>query len=149
MNALTLYRPKILENALSDFDRYMDSFFGDNFLTPSDRIFNRLPQVDVRETEKSYIIEAELPGYDEKDIAVRLDGINLTIESKKEEDKKEESKENGNYLIRERRVSSFSRSFKLPENANPEGIKASFKNGILNLEITKRAEAQTRMIQIN
>ena len=151
MKAVTLYRPSVLENALSGFDRYLDSFFGDNFLTPSERIFNRLPSVDVRETEKAYVIEAELPGFEEKDISIRLDGSNLTIESKREEEKKDERKEgdDGNYLIRERRVSSFSRSFKLPENANPEGITASFKNGILSMEIGKRAEAQTRVIQIS
>jgi len=154
MKALTLYRPRVLENALSDFDRYLDSFFGDNFLNPSDRIFNRTPSVDIRETEKSYVLEAELPGFDEKDIAIRLDGNNLTIESRKEEDKKTpvpdgEYRENGNYLIRERRVSSFSRSFKLPENADSEGITASFKNGILSMEINKKAEAQTKLIQIS
>ena len=151
MNAVTLYRPRILENALSDFDRYMDSFFGDNFLAPSDRIFNRLPSVDVRDTEKSYVLEAELPGFDEKDISIRLDGYNLTIESKKEEEKKDEKNDGneGSYLIRERRISSFSRSFKLPENADPEGISAAFKNGILSMEIGKRAEAQTKVIQIS
>ena len=150
MKAVTLYRPKVLENVLSDFDRYMDSFFGDNFLTPSDRIFNHLPSVDVRETEKAYILEAELPGYEEKDIAVRLDGNALTIESKKEAIGETTSKEDGNrnYLIRERRGSSFSRSFRLPENADGEDISASFKNGILTLEIQKRAEAQSRVIQI-
>jgi len=147
MKAVTLYRPRILENALSDFDRYMDSFFGDNFLAPSDRIFNRLPSVDVRDTEKSYVLEAELPGFDEKDIEVHVDNNTLTIESKKEEETKEENGQN--YLIRERRVSSFSRSFKLPENADAEGITASFKNGILSLEINKKAEAQKRLIQIS
>ena len=148
MKTVTLYRPSVLENALSGFDRYMDSFFGDNFLTPSERIFNRLPSVDVRETENAYVIEAELPGLEEKDIEVRLDGSNLTIESKKVDTKEEEKTGNGNYLIRERRVSSFSRSFKLPENADGEGVSASFKNGVLSLEISKKAEAQARMIQI-
>jgi HSP20 family protein len=147
MKTVTLYRPAVLENALSGFDRYMDSFFGDDFLTPSDRIFNRLPAVDVRETEKSYVLEAELPGYDEKEIEVHLDNNTLTIESKKEDEKKEEK--NDTYMIRERRSSSFTRSFKLPDNADPEGISASFKNGILSLEINKRAEAQKKVIQIS
>jgi HSP20 family protein len=153
MKAVTLYRPRVLENALSDFDRYLDSFFGDNFLSPSDRIFNRFPTADVRETEKAYVIEAEIPGFDEKDISIRLDGNNLTIGSKKIEEKNSretgESTEDGNYLIRERRYSSFSRSFKLPENADSEGISASFRNGILSLEINKKPEAQTRVIQIS
>ena len=153
MKAVTHYRPSsALESALSGFDRYLDSFFGDNFLSPSDRIFNRLPSVDVRETDKAYILEAELPGFDEKDIEVRLDNNNLCIESKKMEEKNEENtgkNGDGSYLIRERRTASFSRSFKLPENADPEGVSASFKNGILSLEIKKRAEAQSRLIQIS
>ena len=149
MKAVTLYRPSVLENALSDFDRYLDSFFGNNFLSPADRIFNRLPSVDVRETEKGYVIEAELPGHEEKDIEIRLDGNNLTIESKKVDVKEEEKTGAGNYLIRERRASSFSRSFKLPENASSEGISASFRNGILSLEIQKKAEAQARVIEIS
>ena len=148
MKTLTLYRPNMLEDAISGFDRYLDSFFGDNFLSPSDRIFNRLPSVDVRETDKAYVLEAELPGFDEKDIGIRLDGNNLILESKKMEDG-ETRTESGNYLIRERRVSSFSRSFKLPENTDPQGISASFRNGILSLEIGKKAEAQTKVIQIS
>ena len=165
MKAVTLYRPRILENALSDFDRYLDSFFGDNFLAPSERIFNgtsgfngnngfrRLPSVDIRETEKAYVIDAELPGFDEKDVEVRLDGNTLTIESKKVEEKSEKpddkTTEDRGYLIRERRISSFSRSFKLPENAGTEGVSASFKNGILSLEINKKAEAQAKVIEIS
>jgi len=53
------------------------------------------------------------------------------------------------YLIKERRLSAFSRSFILPQNANPETASASFKNGILILEIKKRTEALKRAIQIN
>ncbi|MDR1899884.1 MAG: Hsp20/alpha crystallin family protein, partial [Treponema sp.] len=146
-------RPLSFENALSDFDRYMESFFGDSPLSPSDRIFNHLPACDVQENEHAYLIEAELPGCDEKEIQVHVDGGALTIESKKDEirdvNEKKEKKGGGNYLIQERRSRSFTRSFKLPENADPEGISASFKNGILSLEIKKRAEAQKRLIQIN
>jgi HSP20 family protein len=153
MKTMTLYRPLTLENALSDFDRYMENFFGDSPLSPSDRIFNHLPACDVRETENAYIIEAELPGCDEKEIQVHLDNGALTIESRKDElrdvNGEKEKKDGGNYLIRERRSRSFTRSFKLPENADPEGIGASFRNGILSLEIKKRAEARKRLIQIN
>lgn len=148
MKAVTIYRPRMLENALSEFDRYMDSFFGDNFLTPTERIFNRLPTVDISETGNAYVLEAELPGYDEKDVTIHLNGSTLTIESKKDEEKKENPAEDSSFLIRERRVSSFSRSFKLPENSDPEGISAKFKNGVLTLEIKKKEEAQKRVIQI-
>jgi HSP20 family protein len=149
MKALSLYRPNVLENALSGFDRYLDSFFRDNFLDPADRVLSRLPSVDVKETEKAYVLEAELPGLDEKDIEIRLDGNTLTLQSKKAEEKEETNNGDGSYLIRERRFSSFSRSFKLPENADKEGITASFRNGILSLEIGKKTEAQARLIQIS
>jgi HSP20 family protein len=154
MKALTMYRPFTIGNALSDFDRYLESFFGDDsMLAPVDRIFNHLPAVDVREKEDAYLVEAELPGFEEKDIQVHVEGGNLTIESRQEEDKERKEKgkdaKNGTYLIRERRSSAFSRSFKLPDNADPDQVTASFKNGILRMEIKKRGEAQKRLIRIN
>ena len=132
---------------MSGFDRYLDTFFGDNFLSPSDRILNRPPLVDVQETEKAYIMELELPGFDEKDIEIHVDKNKLTVESKKEEQKNEENEQK--YLIRERRLSSINRSFMLPEDANPEEVSASFKNGILSLVVNKRPETQKRVIQIS
>jgi HSP20 family protein len=153
MKTLTMYRPFSIGNALSDFDRYLESFFGDSPLAPVDRVFNHLPAVDVQEKEDAYILEAELPGYEEKDIRVQVEGGNLSIESSREAEagEKENSGEagNGTYLIRERRSSSFCRSFKLPENADPTQVTASFKNGILSMEIKKRGEAQKRLIRIN
>jgi HSP20 family protein len=146
MKTVAMYRPRVLENALTGFDRYLDSFFGDSFLNPADRIFNRLPAVDVRETEKSYVLEADLPGIDEKDIEIHLDGNTLTIQSKKAEEKKDEK--NG-YMIQERRQASFSRSFTLPDNADRESITAAYKNGVLSVEVVKQPEAQKRVIEIS
>jgi HSP20 family protein len=148
MKTVTMYRPNTIQNALSDFDRYFESFFGDSHLAPASRIFNHLPAVDVRETEKAYILDMELPGYDEKGIEIHVDSGSLSIESRQEETK-EDKKNEGTYILRERRLNAFSRSFKLPENVDSENISASFKNGILTLEIRKRAEAQKRMIKIN
>jgi len=151
MKAVTMYRPNTIHNALSDFDRYFESFFGDSILAPATRTFNRMPAVDIRETEKAYELEMELPGYDEKDIEISVDGNSLTIASKHEEarDVNENEKDSkGTWILRERRVNTFNRSFKLPENANPEEVAAEFKNGVLLMEIQKRAEAQKRTIQI-
>jgi len=152
MKAMTMYRPNTIQNALSDFDRYFESFFGDTILSPSTRAFSRLPAVDIRETEKSYVLDMELPGYDEKDIEIHIDGSSLSIASRQEEtrDAKDDKKDSeGTWILRERRVNTFSRSFKLPENANPEEVTAEFKHGILTMEINKRAEAQKRSIRIN
>ncbi|MDR1637384.1 MAG: Hsp20/alpha crystallin family protein [Treponema sp.] len=150
MKSLSVYRPLTIENALSDFEHYLESFFGDSMAAPSERIFNRLPAVDVQEKENNYLLEAELPGYDEKNIEVHVDGGNLTIASKQEEEKERKDKDakEGAFLIRERRCNSFSRSFRLPENADPNAVAASFKNGVLSLEIKKRSEAQKRVIEI-
>ena len=146
MKTLTMYRPNTFQNALSDFDRYLESFFGDSVLAPAVRVLDRPPAVDIQETENAYVLDMELPGYDEKNIEVHVDGSNLSIASKQE---KEENEEKRAYILRERRVSSFSRLFKLPENADPETVNAAFKNGVLTLQIKKRAEAQKRTIQIN
>jgi HSP20 family protein len=177
---MTLYRPNAIQHALSDFDRYLESFFGDSSLAPATRIFNRVPAVDIRETEKAYMLEMELPGYDEKNIDIHVDGSILFIASKQEKvvppaesaspadsvpfvkaqdpadpaspmgpkEEQEGASPAKGWILRERRVSSFSRSFKLPENANPEEVSAEFKNGILTMTIQKREEAQKRTIQI-
>ena len=149
MKSLSIYRPHTIQNALSDFDRYFESFFGDNILPAAAKVFNHIPAVDVKETENAYILDMELPGYDENNIEVNVDGSSLSISSKQEvqtDNKDDQNK--GTYILRERRLNRFSRSFKLPENADPEAVSASFKNGILGLEIKKRAEAQKRSIQI-
>jgi HSP20 family protein len=156
MKTLSVYRPNTIQNALSDFDRYFESFFGDSLLTPS-RVLGQMPAVDIKETENAYILAMDLPGYDEKNIDVHVDGSSLTIASSAiqmgqedlaEQDKKNEENQ-GTYILRERKTSAFTRSFKLPENADPDAVNANFKNGVLNLEIKKRAEAQKRTIQIN
>jgi HSP20 family protein len=152
MKTLTMYRPNTIQSALSDFDRYFESFFGDSILAPAARIFSHVPAVDIQEAENAYVLDMELPGYDEKNIEIHVDGSNLSISSKQEEteEKKGKNEENpGTYILRERKGASFKRSFKLPENADPEGVSAVFKNGVLSLEIKKRAEAQKRTIQIN
>ncbi|MCL2175645.1 MAG: Hsp20/alpha crystallin family protein [Treponema sp.] len=147
MKTITYYRPNTIQNIMNEFDNCLESL--DSLLPPATRIFNHVPAVDVRESEGSYILEMELPGYDEKNIDVHVDGANLTIASKQESIEEKNTDNDGVYLIKERRISSFSRSFKLPQNANPETVSASFKNGVLSLEIKKRAEAQKRAILIN
>jgi len=147
MKTITFYRPNTIQNIMNEFDNCLESL--DSLLPPATRIFNHMPAVDVRENEGSYILEMELPGYDEKNIDVHMDGTNLIIVSKEEPIEENKVDDAGVYLIKERRISSFSRSFKLPQNANPETVNAAFKNGVLRLEIKKRAEAQKRAILIN
>ena len=141
MKSLSLYRP------MGMVDHLLDSFF-ESPLVPfvGTSLLNKLPLVDVQETEDAYLMEAELPGFDEKQIKVHVEGGKLSIESVKEEEKNEEK--GGDYLIRERRNVSFSRSFTLPENADADAVSAVFKNGMLSLKINKRKESSRRLIEI-
>jgi HSP20 family protein len=124
-------------------DELLESFF-DSPLVPYGRKRPvKLPVVDVLETGEAYLVEAELPGFEEKEIKVHVEGGKLTIESGHEE------KKDGSYLIRERREMAFSRSFTLPENADTDQVLAVFKNGVLSLEIKKRPENARRLIEIN
>jgi HSP20 family protein len=122
----------------------VDSWFDDLLDT---RIFNSsaLPSVDVRETEDGYLMEVDLPGLTEKNVEVKLDNNLLTISSKKE-DKKEE-KRNG-YILRERKASSFRRSFVLPDEVDREKISAEFKNGVLTLSFLKVPAAKPKLIEV-
>jgi HSP20 family protein len=127
----------------------MESFFGDSSMLPAGKV----PAVDIREYDGHYAMEMELPGFDEKDVEVQVNGGSLSIASRKETESREgpekpEAKKDGRFLIRERRITSFSRSFTLPESVDPDQISASFKNGILTLELKKRPEVKKRLISI-
>ncbi|MGO9410113.1 MAG: Hsp20/alpha crystallin family protein [Spirochaetia bacterium] len=130
-------------NALDLLDN-VSSWFDDMFTEP---VFGHsgVPAVDVKETGAEYLMEVELPGLSEKDVDVKLDNNLLTISSSKE-DKKEEKKDG--YLMRERRSSSFARSFVLPEGIDREKISAEFKNGILTLSFPKTPAAQPKTIEV-
>ena len=144
MKTLVRYNPKS-HDVFGNFDRMFDSLVGSSGLTRTTR-----PAVDIRETEDSYLLEAELPGHTEDSVEVKLDDNLLTISSK-DEKKSEEKKsdEKNGYVLRERRYSSFTRSFVLPKDVNREGIHASFANGLLTLELSKAPESKPRQIEIN
>jgi len=138
MKSLVKYDPSYL-GVFDDIDRMFNSFFD---LEPA---WTRTPAVDIREENDKYLLEAELTGLSENDIDVKVQDNLLTIASKKSE--QTEEKKNG-YLVKERRHSSFSRSFVLPKDADRDKIEASFKNGLLALSIPKLPEAQPKSITV-
>ncbi len=137
MRNLVPYAPHRL-SLFNDMDRLFHSSFDDT-------VSHRAPSVDVREEEGRYLLEAELPGLTEKDIDVKVEDNLLTITSAREME--QEEKKNG-YLMKERRSASFRRSFVLPKDAEKEKIEASFKNGLLTLEIPKTEQAKPRKIDV-
>jgi len=104
------------------------------------------PSVDIYETENELVIKADLPEVSEKDIDIRVENNTMTIrgERKFEQKVKEE-----NYLRVERSYGSFSRSFSLPSTVNTEAIKADYKQGVLTVELPKRAESKPKQVKVN
>jgi HSP20 family protein len=88
----------------------------------------------------------ELPGIDEKDIDVRIEGNTLAVhgDRKFEKDEKEE-----NYRRIERQYGSFTRSFTLPSSVDPSQVSAQYDKGVLKLNLAKKAEAKPKQIKIN
>ena len=144
MKALVRNNPTRPVSMWDDMDRIFNTFFDE---TPSIRY--SVPSVDVREEEGRYLLEAELPGLTEKEVDVKVDDNLLTISSRHEETREGKSEEKKpNYLIRERKSSSFSRSFVLPKDVDPEKINGSFADGVLSLTLDKRPEAKPKEIKI-
>ena len=110
-----------------------DDFFRDDFFDRKDRNFN-LMKTDIREDDKSYLLEVDLPGYSKDDIKIDITDGYLTINAKVE---KEDNDENKNYVRRERFTGEVSRSFYVGDDDKEDEVKASFKNGILTLEVPK------------
>ena len=115
-----------------------DDIFGDQFFFKNE---NKIMKTDIRERKDSYIIDVDLPGFSKENIKIDVTDGYLTINAKmSSENNKEEKKEK--FVRRERYFGECSRSFYVGENVEPEDIKASFKNGILSLEIPKKEEKE-------
>jgi HSP20 family protein len=100
------------------------------------------PPLDLTEKNGNLILKAELPGIDPKDISIDLRGDMLTVRGEKKE-----KKEKNRYLL-ERRYGSFVRIIRLPVEIKEDKIKASYKDGILNIEMPKAKEAKKKEIRI-
>jgi len=105
-----------------------------------------MPSIDIYETDKDIVIEADVPGYDKKDINIRLDDDILTISAEKKDDKEEKGR---NYIKRERYFGKFERSIRLPDYIDFDKIKAKFNEGVLKIEIPKLPEKAKKFKQIN
>lgn len=128
-------------NPMNEFESMFNDMLSDWGIGSS-----RVPAVDIQENDKNYVVEAELPGFTEKDVDVNVEKHVLRISSKKE-DKKDE-KDGKKYLVRERSYSAFERAFSLPEDVDEDHISGSYKNGVLTITLPKKATAQPKKIQI-
>ncbi len=104
-----------------------------------------IPSIDVKETDKSVEVEAELPGVDEKDVQVTFDDGVLTIKGEKKTEK-EETK--AGYHVSERSYGSFLRTLDLPTDIDAEKISAKCVKGVLKITLPKLAEAKSKAKKI-
>ena len=103
------------------------------------------PNVDVYETDGSYVLKADLPGMKKEDIKIDVNDNTLTFTGEK---KLEEKTEKDNYVRVERSYGSFTRSFTLSDNVDHENIKASYKDGVLEITLAKKEEAKPKEINV-
>ena len=103
------------------------------------------PSVDVWEDKDNIYVEADIPGFEQKDISLNLKGDTLIISAKKEETKEEKKK---NYYRCERYQGSFYREVILPSNIDASKIKAGYKNGVLKVTLPKKEEEKGKEIKI-
>ena len=113
-----------------------DDFFRDDFFKRPEKMNFQLMKTDIRETDSQYLLEIDLPGYRKEDIKIDVTDGYLTINAKTNHEEKEED-DKGNYVRRERFTGECTRSFYVGEDIKIDEIKASFRNGILNLEVPK------------
>lgn len=111
--------------------RRHDPLFGKNA--------SRIMKTDIRETEKTYELDVDLPGFKKEDIQVQLKDGYLTITANKGVEHNEQDQKSGRYIRRERYSGSCSRSFYVGENITEEDIEAKFENGILQVTVPKKA----------
>ena len=130
---LIKWQPKPM-NVFDDMDTMIHSFFNTDWNFPVRDTRNWSPAVDVKETDNSFVLTADIPGLTKKDIKVNVANGKLSISGERTY---ETDQENDNYHYRERRFGTFDRSFNLPETVDEENISASFKNGILNVSLPK------------
>jgi HSP20 family protein len=138
-------------------DRLLDEGFQPAWRMDLFGIGRRFP-VDVYEDKLNYVIEASLPGVKPEDLKVTATGSTITIRATTGHDEKQEkqekeakatdSKKTDTYVQRERYTGEMMRIIDLPESINADKITASYRHGVLTLDIPKAGESQTKKIDI-
>lgn len=150
MTTLTKRKPLLSVNRLSDVCE-TSNFFSHGIFDSNSNFLNLplvIPEANIIENDTDYRVELAAPGLEKKDFKIQVDNGMLIISAEKEEEKEEK---NARLRRREFSYNSLYRSFRLPDNSNPEKIEAKYENGLLRLAIPKMKESklqQKKQIQI-
>ena len=127
---------------MPELENLFNNVFKNRLFDTEDEELSTLPSVNVKENEDGFVLEVAAPGYEKENFDISVENGILTISATTEE-KKEEKEEN--YTKREFNYTSFHRSFRLPEDTVDEStIKATYKNGILEVFIGKKEEVKPK-----
>ncbi|PKN75308.1 MAG: molecular chaperone [Deltaproteobacteria bacterium HGW-Deltaproteobacteria-10] len=133
-----------------DMNSLFDDFFRGFDITPhgfySSHPTSFMPSVDVKESEKEFIIKAELPGMEEKEIEVMVTDDAVTIKGEKKEEKEDKGK---NYYFMERSYGSFHRTISLDADIESGKAEASYKNGVLSITIPKSQTTKAKGTKVS
>jgi HSP20 family protein len=127
--------------------RFLDGYFNEFplFGTPAQVPENWTPPVDILEKNGDLVLRAELPGLNEKEIDLKIEGNLLTLRGER---KLPDGDNHDNYHRRESFYGTFCRSFTLPETVDRDKIKADYKNGVLTVTIPQKPEVKPREIPV-
>ena len=118
------------------------NLFDDDFFPVVSQRSTSIPAVNIKEDEKRFVLDLAVPGIDKKDLKIEIHEDVITISS---ESKNEKEENHDGFKRREFSYSSFCRSFYVPDNVNKDKIEASYKDGILTVEIPKEEEEKAKI----
>ena len=148
-HALAEWNPFREFSALQDrMDRLFRNVFDRGFgvLTQDLAEGEFIPSADVYEDDNSIHLNVEVPGVDEKNLSISIENNVLTVKGERKLEKDEKGE---NFLRQERSYGKFSRSFTLPGSVDLDHVNANYVNGVLQIELAKRAEAKPKQIKVN
>ena len=138
--AMTLVR---FNNNKSLFPDFFSSLM-ENYLNDNELAYNGVrPMSNVKETDDAFLVEFAIPGFSKEDVSIDIDQNVMTVSGKKEEKSEDEK-----YTRREFWYNEFKRSFTLPKSVDQEATTATFKDGILTVELPKKPEAKPKSLKI-
>ena len=129
---------------VSDWDHVINDFFGHQ--VDNTNLTNWSPAIDITEDNDTFIVTADLPGLSKKDISINIKDNLLTISGERKVVKNEN--DDRNYYRTERRYGSFKRSFQMTDQIIADKISASFKDGVLTVNVPKAEEVKPKEIDI-
>ena len=135
----------LLERLHGDMDRLFGRFFGEPFEEVMPTAKTWAPRVDVEETEKEFLVKADLPGVEPKNVEVSMVDGSLVLKGERKEESEEKQK---NYHRTERFVGEFYRMIPLPAGVDPDKISATCTKGVITVTIPKKPEVMPKKIPI-